>query len=103
MDEPRNISISERLGTVAYRNQGRTEARPHIEVDTTICNSKCPHKCTTYVCPANCYTIDDNGRVQFQFEDCIECGTCMYACDQGAVTWRNPDPESGRGVNWQLG
>ena len=97
------LSIADRLGKVAFRNQGRTDARAHIEVNTDICNSTCPHRCTTYVCPANCYTIDENDQVRFQFEDCIECGTCMYACDQGAVAWRYPDPEYGRGVNWNLG
>jgi len=97
------LSLTERLGLVAYRNQGRAEARPHIQVETDICNSTCPHKCTTWVCPANCYTQDDEGVVRFQFEDCIECGTCLYACDQSAVTWRFPDPESGRGVNWNFG
>lgn len=102
-DDVKTLSIAERLGTVAYRNQGRSDAKPHILVDTSICNTVCPHKCTTYVCPANCYTIDERGLVHFQFEDCIECGTCMYACDQGAVTWRYPDPEAGRGVNWNLG
>lgn len=97
------LSIAARLGTVAYRNQGRGEARAHIVVDTAICNSVCPHKCTTYVCPANCYTLDEMNQVHFQFEDCIECGTCMYACDQGAVAWSYPDPEVGRGVNWNRG
>jgi ferredoxin like protein len=97
------LSISERLGLVAFRNQGRSAAKPHIEVDTAKCNGGCPHQCTTYVCPANCYTKDEDAQVHFQFEDCIECGTCLYACDQGAVTWAFPDPESGRGVNWNLG
>lgn len=99
----RPLSVAERLGTVAYRNQGRSAARAHIVVDTAICNTKCPHKATTYVCPAKCYTIDEGGEVHFQFEDCIECGTCMYACDQGAVAWSYPDPEAGRGVNWNRG
>jgi len=27
----------------------------------------------------------------------------MYACDQGAVDWNYPDPEKGRGVNWNFG
>jgi ferredoxin like protein len=98
-----SLTISERLGKVAYRNQARSDSAPHILVDTGICNSVCPHKCTTYVCPANCYTLDEEGSVHFQFEDCIECGTCLYACDQGAVTWRYPDPESGRGVNYNFG
>lgn len=99
----KQLSLAERLGLVAYRNQGRSEAKPHILVKTDICNSVCPHHCTTYVCPAECYKYDEGGRVFFQFEDCIECGTCMYACDQGAVTWSYPDPEDGRGVTWNFG
>ena len=97
------MTIAERLGTVSYRNQGRAAATPHIVVDTAICNSRCPHKGTTYTCPAKCYTIDDAGLVHFQVEDCIECGTCMYVCDQGAVAWSYPDPETGLGVTWNQG
>ena len=96
-------SLAERLGLVGYRNQSRSEIKPHILVHTDICNSTCPHKCTTWVCPANCYTMDQDQKVHFQVEDCIECGTCMYACDQGAVDWNYPDPEIGRGVNWNFG
>jgi ferredoxin like protein len=99
----KKMSIAERLGLVSYVNQGISEAKPHILVETDICNSVCDHKCTTYVCPANCYTLDEVGKVHFQFEDCIECGTCMYACDKGAVEWHYPDPESGRGVKWNFG
>ena len=98
-----DLPLAERLGLVSYRNEGRTDPEPHIEVDTDICNSTCPHKCTTYVCPADCYKIDENGEVYFQVEDCIECGTCLYACDQGAVSWEYPDPEEGRGVTWNYG
>jgi len=97
------LSIAERLGLVTYRNQGTASAKPHIEVETRICNASCPHRCTTTICPAACYTLDEQGRVHFQFEDCIECGTCLYACDQGAVSWKYPDPQTGRGVNWSLG
>lgn len=103
MSAVKPLSISERLGKVSYRNQGRSESRAHIVVDTDVCSGTCPHKCTTYVCPANCYTLGEDGNVNFQFEDCIECGTCLYACDQGAVAWSYPDPEEGRGVNWSLG
>ena len=51
------LSLAERLGLVGYRNQSRSEIKHHIIVDTDICNSSCPHKCTTWVCPANCYTL----------------------------------------------
>ncbi|MEX1062223.1 MAG: 4Fe-4S binding protein [Balneolaceae bacterium] len=97
------LTLEERLGLVSYRNQAKKNIKPHIVVNTDICNSECPHKATTYTCPANCYTTDDEGKVHFQVDDCIECGTCMYACDQGAVTWSFPDPETGRGVNWNYG
>ena len=80
------LSLAERLGRVAYRNQGRSEAEPHIVVDTAICNSVCPHKCTTYVCPANCYTLDEMQQVHFQFEDCIECGTTFGDTPGDCVT-----------------
>lgn len=96
------LKLPERLGLVNYRNQAKSDIKAHIKVDTDICNSTCPHKATTYVCPANCYTVEE-GVVHFQVEDCIECGTCMYACDQGAVSWEFPDPEIGRGVNWNFG
>lgn len=99
----KSLTIAERLGKVNYRNQGKSVAKPHIVVETEICNTTCPHKCTTYVCPANCYTLDELGKVHFQFEDCIECGTCMFACDQGAVSWNYPHPEEGRGVTWNFG
>jgi ferredoxin like protein len=96
-------TIQDRLGFVGYRNQGRSNPKPHILVDTEICNTRCPHRATHFVCPARCYTIDEDNHVHFQFEDCIECGACLHACDQGAVTWRFPDPEEGRGVTWRMG
>lgn len=99
----KKLSIAERLGTVSYLNQEKKEAKPHITVNTDICNTECGHQGTTYTCPANCYTKDEEGKVHFQFEDCIECGTCMFVCDQGAVSWEYPDPEAGRGVKWKFG
>lgn len=96
------LKLTERLGLVSYRNQSITDFKPHIIVDTDICNTICPHKCTTWICPAYCYTLE-KGIVRFQVEDCIECGSCMYACDQGAVTWNYPEPEIGRGVTWNFG
>lgn len=102
MNMPRP-SIADRLAKVAYRNQTRSTAKSHILVDTAICNSTCPHQCTTYICPANCYTKDPVRGVIFQFEDCIECGACLYACDQQAVSWSFPHPADGRGINWRQG
>ena len=89
-------SIKDRLAKI----KTKLSHKPHILVDTEICDNSCPHKCTTLVCPAKCYEIIE-GKMQFQYEDCIECGTCLYACDQGAVTWGFP--ESGHGVTFGMG
>jgi len=91
-----SISVKDRLITV----KNNISKKPHILVDTEICDSGCPHQCTTNVCPAKCYEIID-GKMRFQYEDCIECGTCYYACDQGAVSWSYP--ESGHGISFKQG
>lgn len=89
-------SIKDRLITV----KNNISKKPHIVVNEEICNTSCPHKATTYVCPAVCFELID-GKMRFQYEDCIECGTCLHACDQGAVSWNFPD--SGHGVSFRLG
>ncbi|MCL4326307.1 MAG: 4Fe-4S binding protein [Candidatus Thermoplasmatota archaeon] len=80
------IEIKNRLGVVKYITDNEKYA--HITVDTTICEH-CPHYFCTYSCPAQCFKIM-GGKLVFIYEDCIECGTCAIACDQGAVTWHNP-------------
>jgi ferredoxin like protein len=89
-------NIKERLATL----KTKPSKKAHIVVDTAICEQKCPHHCTTLVCPAGCYEFMD-GKMTFRYEDCVECGTCLHACDQGALTWNYPD--SGCGVSFNLG
>ena len=75
-----SLSLAERLGLVGYRNQSRSEIKPHIVVDTDICNSSCPHQCTTWVCPANCYTWTRNKRYTFKWRTASNAGpACMPA------------------------
>jgi NAD-dependent dihydropyrimidine dehydrogenase PreA subunit len=35
------------------------------------------------------------------YEGCLECGTCMIACSEGAIDWRNP--RGGFGVSLRYG
>ena len=45
----------------------------------------------TYACPARCYTwSEERGRVEFAYEACLECGTCLLLCDEGALDWHYP-------------
>ncbi|MCJ8346122.1 4Fe-4S dicluster domain-containing protein [bacterium] len=90
------MSVKDRLAT----NKTKLSKKPHIVVETEICDTICKHHCTTRVCPAKCFEIIED-KMQFQYEDCIECGTCLHACDQGAVSWAFP--ESGHGITFRLG
>lgn len=77
------------LGNTDYKVDAHERA--HIVVDYNIC-SKCPHQNCVWGCPVQCYTrIDADQKIVFQYEDCVECGTCFIMCDQGSVKWNNPN------------
>lgn len=80
------IEIKRRLGTTRTVTDSADHA--HITVKPPIC-AKCPHSFCTNVCPAACYQRIE-GRLVFRYEDCVECGACAIACDQGSVTWNLP-------------
>ena len=81
-----NFDIKNKLGITTWVNDAHENA--HITIDTNICD-KCPHQMCIAGCPTRCFTIY-NGKMTFQFEDCVECGTCDIMCDQGSVNWSNP-------------
>jgi len=55
-----------KLGTLRYK----TDKEPHILVNNEIWLQE--------------------GELHFQYEDCIECGTCKIICPKGAVEWNYP-------------
>ena len=71
----------------------------HIEIKEDICNKCTSHACV-YICPAGCYKLSDL-RVTFSYEGCLECGSCVIACDNGAVIWKLP--RAGLGISYQYG
>lgn len=82
----RLIDVKRRLGTLRYTTDSKEHA--HITVKPEICE-RCPHSRCTFGCPAKCYERID-GKLVFRYEDCVECGACDIACDQGSVTWSFP-------------
>jgi ferredoxin like protein len=76
--------LEERLGLLKYR----IDKEPHIKVDKSKCE-KCPRKPCVNGCPAGCFAVI-NGELHFQYEDCIECGTCKIVCPFEAVDWNYP-------------
>lgn len=90
------MHIKQRLGLLTYNTDRDYE---HIRVTPEICAS-CPHHFCTYACPAQCFEVVE-GRLVFRYEDCVECGMCDIACDQGSVKWTLP--KGGFGVRYKFG
>ena len=72
----------------------------HIKINRDICQS-CTHRACTFICPAACYQWNEaRTRIDFAYEPCLECGTCLLACDKGALDWHYP--QGGFGVRFRL-
>ncbi|MDH5401592.1 MAG: 4Fe-4S dicluster domain-containing protein [Candidatus Heimdallarchaeota archaeon] len=81
-----NFDIKNKIGVTSWETDSHENA--HIVVNGNICKN-CPHHLCIAGCPTECFKFYENEMV-FQYEDCVECGTCDIMCDQGAVSWNNP-------------
>jgi len=78
----------------------RVHPEAHIRINRDVCRP-CPHKACTYSCPASCYQWDEKKqKIDFAYEPCLECGTCLLVCDAGALEWNYP--RGGFGVRFRL-
>lgn len=78
-----------------------THKKPHIRINEEICSNVCKTRFCTFICPAGCFEYDEEqGRVIFSFEGCLECGTCLLSCEEKAIDWNYP--EGGFGVIFRL-
>lgn len=88
------MAVQHLLALVHYR----VDRVPHIVVDTARCQD-CSHRVCLVTCPAECYTLDPTGDLQFSYENCLECGTCREVCDEEAIEWDYP--RGGFGVGFR--
>jgi ferredoxin like protein len=80
------VIVQRILDLVSYR----VHSEPHIVVHHDRC-AECGHRACTYVCPAACYDWNEaRARVDFAYETCLECGTCLLVCDREALSWHYP-------------
>lgn len=91
------VNVKARLGAAKFVTDAHEFQ--HITVDPDICET-CPHTMCMNACPAKCFEFV-NGRMQFTYEDCVECGTCDIVCTPGSVKWNNP--RASFGVNYRYG
>ncbi|MFX0168318.1 MAG: ferredoxin family protein [Candidatus Hodarchaeota archaeon] len=73
-----------KLGTLRFK----TDKEPHILVKPEVCQN-CHTKPCILGCPAECFELV-NEELRFQYEDCIECGTCKILCPTEAIQWNYP-------------
>jgi ferredoxin like protein len=99
MSDILELTLEDKLYRTKYEPDA---AHPHIEVDTEHC-PKCEKKPCLFFCPAEVYKRDANNEdlVTVSHENCLECGTCRFACPFQAIDWRYPD--GGLGVKYRYG
>lgn len=90
------LSIEKRLTLIKFL----IYEKPHIIIDIERCN-KCDRKICIKACPAGLYTLDEDGKLLFNYEGCLECGTCRVVCPHDAIRWSYPP--GGYGVYFQFG
>lgn len=71
----------------------------HITLDSSLCSECLDAPCLT-VCPTQCY-IKEKEKLTFNWENCVECGSCRLVCPRGSITWNYP--RGGFGVCYRFG
>ncbi len=90
------MSVDDKLGTNLFRID---ENNPHITVKQDKADEKEIRK-LLLACPAHLYTLDENGKLQFSYEGCLECGTCRVLCHKSLIKeWDYP--ANGKGVHYR--
>lgn len=89
--EKEPMKIEAKLGWNVFK----LDKESHIEINTTVCRERCRIKPCLHICPANLYTQDDAGDIKVDFEGCLECGSCIIVCAEGALKWKYPKASQG--------
>jgi ferredoxin like protein len=93
-----NTRIEEKL----YQNRYVVDAgKPHIKVrEHDVPSPELKSLVTT--CPANCYSENEQGKIEIVADGCMECGTCrVVTAETGEVEWNYP--RGGYGVLFKFG
>ena len=92
-----NINIDEIFDYTSYS----IDREAHIVLDQEKC-VQCDQRVCTNACPARCYTwSEEEQKMTFVYDGCLECGTCYVVCGRDAFTrWRYP--RGGFGVSYRM-
>ena len=91
------MKVEEKVALCAIKHGEKS----HIELDEAKCE-RCRARICLRVCPAQLYIEDpDSSGVLVDHTGCLECGTCLVVCPEGAVVWAYPEP--GTGIRYRHG
>lgn len=80
------MSIADKLGKTKFKVYDES----HIKVKKEIDDMELARKLCK-ACPAGLYNIDADGRLQFSYLGCLECGTCrLLAGGRQIEQWDYP-------------
>ncbi len=78
------MNIESKLGLDVFQID---HEQPHILIHQELCRTRCSIRYCLHVSQANLYTLNPQGEVVVDYEGCLECGTYLVACQDGALTW----------------
>ncbi len=85
------MKVEEKIALNAMKN----DRESHIGINQERC-AKCTERVCIVVCPGRLYSLnEETGEMVVEYAGCLECGTCMIACTNGAITWDYPRGEFG--------
>jgi ferredoxin like protein len=87
--------LENKLYTVKYTPDNTSHLKPVQE-----CCRLCKSKICTIICPAGVYEWDNN-KLVVNYENCLECGACRIACEDGSLGWEYP--KGTKGVTFKQG
>ncbi len=91
------MKIDERLA----RNAITPQEESHITIDQQKCK-RCKERPCIYACPGYLYElIEETSKMRVEHSGCLECGTCLVVCAEGALDWSYPD--GGMGIRYRMG
>jgi len=86
------MKIEEKLALDAFK----TDKESHITITHEICRTRCDRRPCLRVCPAHLYSYNEETKeMAVEYAGCLECGTCLIACKEGALTWSYPKGDYG--------
>lgn len=91
------LSLDDKLGIDCFFIDKQT---PHIEINKVYENEE-QINLLIMACPAGLYQYD-NGKITFNYEGCLECGTCRVL-SKGKVVKSWGHPMGSKGIEFRQG